>query len=60
MEQRRCALYPLVDLRFGQSLKPQTKGDVFEDREMREEGIILEHHRYIALRRMLKGDVTPV
>ncbi len=60
MQQSGGALHPLINLRFGQALEPQTKSDVLENRKMGKEGIVLEHHRHVAFRRVLKGDVASV
>ena len=44
MHERGRALHLLPDLGLRQLLHPEAEGDVFEHRQMREDGVVLEHH----------------
>ena len=52
--------HPLGDLRLCHAPHGQRIGDVAGDAHMREQGIVLEHHADVALRRIEIGDVRAV
>jgi hypothetical protein len=56
LENPRRFLNPLVDLGLGHSAVAQAIGHVVVDAHMRIEGVILEHHRDVALSRLDRVD----
>ncbi len=51
-DTRRRLAHAAIDLAGVDAAGAQRKGDVVEDREMRIQRVVLEHHRHVAVRRL--------